>query len=90
MAVTGDEKKVLLGEPGGKAAAALPGARPGRQALTGGLQSSHRVASVKGGRWRRGDSSSHGESSDLLPDAAFPTCYGTQDLYGNVTVGVEP
>lgn len=50
MAVTGDEKKVLLGEPGGKAAAALPGARPGRQALTGGLQSSHRVASVEAGR----------------------------------------
>lgn len=50
VAVTGDEKKVLLGEPGGKAAAALSGARPGRQALTGGLQSSHRVASVEAGR----------------------------------------
>lgn len=34
MAVTGDEKKVLLGEPGGKAAAAaLPGARPARLRL---------------------------------------------------------
>lgn len=30
MAVTGDEEKVLLGEPGGRAIAALTGARPRR------------------------------------------------------------
>lgn len=36
MAVTGDEKKVLLGEPGGKAAAAaLPGARPAEEPQRG-------------------------------------------------------
>lgn len=91
MAVTGDEKEVLLGEPGGKAAAALPGASPGKQALAGGLQRNHRVGAVKAGLWRRGESSSRGESSDLLlPAAAFPTCYGAQDLCGHVTVGVDP
>lgn len=39
----------------------------------------------------RGEEERAGESSDLLlPDAAFPACYGAQDLCGNVTVGVEP
>lgn len=48
------------------------------------------MGSVEAGLRRRGDRSSHGESSNLLlPVAAFPTRYGAQDLCGNVTEGVE-
>lgn len=89
------KKKVLLGEPGGKAVggAALPGARPGRHRLEA-LQRNRGMGSVEAGLQRGGDGSCHGGSSagDHQPPRVllFQLVMVSRDMCSAIIVWVEP